>query len=175
MPKATTTTTPPTHRTLFGAGAGLLASLSIATTARADGRLTPIAALHAELRTLGDRHLAMDEALVSMPDGPECDALQAAFDLVMRQSLAIHDKIVLLPAQNMEDASIQAVIAYYRADGINAYLEEDDLEQLSADIRMLLASILPVVTKTAKVDIDTLGWGEMRRLCEYWQAQRVAA
>jgi hypothetical protein len=61
---------------------------------------------------------------------------------------------VLLPAQNLEEAAIQAAIAYYRADqNIYARQSDEEMEQLSKDLRMLLASIFLAVTKAADIGI----------------------
>jgi hypothetical protein len=113
----------------------------------------------------------MERALLRMDEGPEHDALDQAFGDNFDQCLNIQDQIVLLSAQGLEDAAVQAAIAYYRADGVDsAYQDPDDAEELGKDLRMLLASIFLAITKAADLDVNQIGWGDMGYLCALWPA-----
>jgi hypothetical protein len=180
MPTATQTHTTPTRRSALAfSTAAIVAGLTVPAIAGSTpipgARLTPIAALQKRLSDLSERRDAMDETLVRMAAGPEYDTLQEAFDQSLYDCLALQDEIATLPAENLEDAAIQVTIGYYRADLLDDRMTEEHAARLSKELRFLLASVLLAIVKAAGLDIDRLGWGEMRNLCAVHGPQRSAA
>jgi hypothetical protein len=180
MSTATNHHTTPTRRSALGfSAAAIVAGFTVPAIAGVGVRgatLTPIASLQGQLSALGKRHNVMDRALARMPPGPEHDALAVAFSQSLTDGLALQDEILALPAENLEDAAIQVTISYYRIEEMSSYTLPDEIEDLSKELRFLQASILLAIVKAAKLDIDSLGWGEMRRLCAKHGPQgRIAA
>ncbi len=169
MPTATPTNTisPPSRRALFGAGAAILAGSAFAATVNAAPATTRIADLNRRLQALTAKRNAMEETLMALPKGPEHDALYEAFGQNLDDCLAIQDQILTLPAESLEDAAVLAAIVFYRADLIDSFggVAEDDAVVLSKELRGASASIVLAIVATAGLDIDRLGWGDMRRLC----------
>ncbi len=88
--------------------------------------------------------------------------------------LAVQDEIVAFPAETLEDAAVQATVAYYRVEGLTPDREEDASD--IRDIRALLASIILAIVKVSALDIDQLGMGEKAGLCaRYTPGGSVAA
>ena len=123
---------------------------------------------HRQLRELTVRRNEMDIALLRMPDGPDCDAANAAFDENLHDCLDLQDKILKLPAECLEDAAIQSAIGYYRADQMDSWGASEEIKELGKEFRMLHASILMAIVKAGGLDIDRIGWGDMRGLCAMW-------
>jgi hypothetical protein len=162
----------PSRRALFGAGAALLAGGTIAATAAraepagAGTGTTRIAVLNRQIYDLTQRRHELDDIWLKTPKGPEADAAYAAFDATLDPILDLQDDIVGLRAETLEDAAIQAVISFYQADSLaSSKLDEADVKEIGQDLRALQASILLVITKSAGLDIDRLGCGELRPLC----------
>jgi hypothetical protein len=165
MPSAAHDHTTPTRRGAMRlSAAALFASLGMPALARsAPVRVTPIAALQKRLTGLTTARAQMDDALIEMPSGPDYDALHKRFDQNLDDCLAVQGEIVALPAETLEDAAVQATVAYYRLEGLTPYGEGDASD--IRDIRASLASIVLAIVKVSSLDIDQLGMGEMGGLC----------
>jgi hypothetical protein len=108
--------------------------------------------------------------------GQYSSAQVGQYSLSQPDCLALHDEILTLPAENLEDAAIQVTIGYYRADLLDSNVTPEEADQLSNEMLFLQASVLLAIVKAAGLDIDRLGWGDMRRLCVAHGSQgRVAA
>ena len=114
------------------------------------------------------RRNELEIALFRKPAGPDYDALHADFDENLDDCLALQDKILKLPAESLEDAAIQSAIGYYRADKMDTWGASKATEKLGKEFRMLHASILTAIVKAGGLDINLIGWGDMRRLCSMW-------
>lgn len=177
MLRATQPNTAPTRRTALGFSAAAIVA-GLTTPALAAGfaapyRETPIGALQRRLTEMTAEHRRVGVARVRMPGGPDQEALDAQLDQLMTDCLALQSEIVTLPAENLHDAAVQATVAFYRIDGLTGFDEEDEAD--IRDVRALLTSILLATVKAADLDIDRLGWGEMRRLCAPCAPQGSAA
>jgi hypothetical protein len=165
MSQATSTHTTSTHHPPMRIG-GAVFGAGTATPAPAPNPApTPIGLLQKRLWALVERRNVMDARLIKMSEGPAYDTLEAAFARNLTACLALQDEILTLPAQTLEDAAIQVTIGYYRADHMNEYMDGDEIEELSKEFRALHASVLLAIVKAADLNIDRLGWGEMRKLC----------
>jgi hypothetical protein len=135
--------------------------------------LTPIGTLQRRLTEMAAEHCRVGFALVRMPSGPAREALDARLDELMADCLALQSEIVTLPAENLHDGAVQATVAFYRIDGLTGFDKEDEAD--IRDLRALVASILLATVKAGGLDIDRLGWGEMRRMCGLRAPQGSAA
>ncbi len=182
MPKADATQTP-SRRTLL---AKLPAFAAVAAATGAPGNsgraenapagerpppvpvpgTTAIAALSAELHNLVRRRTAMDAYLSNMPSGPAYNGLYADFDTNLGECFAIQDKIVFCPALTLEDAANQLAVAFGRVEWVDAArATQDELDRTAKDLRGLIASVLLAVVQAGNLDIDRIGWGDLRHLC----------
>lgn len=130
------------------------------------GLNTPIASLNRSMYSMAQHRNELDRAFLAAPEGPLEDAAYAAFDATLGPILGLYDPIRDLPAQTVEDAAVQATIAFYYADKIDGCtFDEDDVAKIASDLLTLLSSVVLALVKVGDLDIDRLGWGDMRRLC----------
>ncbi len=158
----------PSRRSAIGFGAaalfaGLAAPAIASIKPNPAARLTPIAALQRRLTDLCTARHQMDCAALEMPSGPDHDALHERIDENLDDCIAIWDGIVALPAETLEDAAIQAAVAFIRTEGITTHSPEDASDV--RDIRASLTSIILAIVKASAIDIDQLGTGDMGHLC----------
>ncbi len=133
---------------------------SVAAAGEVPGKKsTPIARLNRLLQATAARRHETDLAIGRMAGGPDKRAMEVAFDALLYECLAIQRRITGLQAQTLEDVAVQATIAFYIAG--QGDLDDDDAE----DLCRVQASIVLAVVQIAGLDIDRLGWGDMRGLC----------
>jgi hypothetical protein len=169
MSVATKPNITPTRRSALGfSAAAIIAGMTTPVLAAAPlaTAATQISELHRQYRDTAARHAAMDEALLKLPAGPEHDAMHKAFVQALDDCLALQARILALQAETLEDAAIQVTLCYYLADAMDPHPTEEEVSELSQQMRTALASIMLVVGKTGGADIDRFGWGDMRRLCD---------
>jgi hypothetical protein len=137
---------------------------------------TPITVLNRQIYDLAQRVNELDLAGLEAPKGPEEDAYWSALCDAHDQILHLHDEIACQPAQSVEDAAIQATIAFYSAGLITGSAEHDPekISGLSDDLHGLLASIIQALVRVGGLDIDRLGSGDMRDLCDRRAPDRSA-
>jgi hypothetical protein len=172
----------PSRRSLFGAGAALLAggaALAVPARGAVAGRgagTTRIAALNRRIYELSVRRNELEDIWLALPEGPEEDAANKAFDDTLYDILDLQDQVVELPAETLQDVAIQATISFYRAEKLHSCaLSESKVIELGKELCRLQVSILMVVVKTANLEIDRIGWGDMRSMHDVHSAAGRAA
>lgn len=128
--------------------------------------LTPIAALNRRIYDMVMHRNRLDEAHLCAPPGPVQNAAYMAFDATLEPIFALYDEVRDLPAQTLEDATVKATIALYYADRLHgANLDDAGVKDVASDLLTLLSSIILEMVKVGGLDIDRLGWGEVRGIC----------
>jgi hypothetical protein len=139
--------------------------------ARRPAASSRIGTLNQQLRALARRRDDLDVALVDMPEGPARDAMEVEFEAMLGGCLDLHEQILALPAESLEDAAVQAAIGYYKAgDLAESVTSEAEAERAGKDLRQLSASILAAIVRAAGMDVDAIGWGDMRKQCALYAA-----
>jgi hypothetical protein len=75
----------------------------------------------------------------------------------------------------LEDAAIQATIAFYLGERIEGSAHDPEtVSDLVIDLKALMASIVQGLVKVGGLDIDRLGCGELRMLCDRYAPEGSA-
>jgi hypothetical protein len=109
-------------------------------------------------------NLRLDVAQVGLSSDTERDAMQADLDRSLDEILDLRDRIAKVAAETVEDAAVQSSIAYSVAEGLNEYMDAEEIAMTSRSLRTLMASMLTVLAKAAGKDIDDVAH-EMGHLC----------
>jgi hypothetical protein len=102
-----------------------------------------------------------------MSSGAEKDAMDADFFRTLDEIRDLRDQIAKLPAQTLDDAAVQSAIAFFIAEGLNEFMDGDEIAAASRSLRTVAASMLTALAKATDRKIDDVAEG-MGYLCSLY-------